>query len=66
MIVFVNGDRTALSDGMTLRQLIEARGLGTTACAAEVNKRLVPRKDHDRTILQDGDSVELVTLIGGG
>jgi sulfur carrier protein len=66
MIVFINGERTALPDNTTLRQLIERRGLGATACAAEVNKRLVPRKQHEETCLQDGDSVELVTLIGGG
>ncbi len=66
MIVFVNGERLALPDGMTLRQLIERQGLGAAACAAEVNKRLIRRGEHEKTVLQDGDSVELVTLIGGG
>lgn len=66
MIVFVNGERVALREGMTLRELIERRGLGAKACAAEVNKRLVPRKEHERTLLAEGDAVELVTLIGGG
>lgn len=66
MVVIVNGERAALPEGMTLRELIERRGLGATACAAEVNKRLVPRKEHERTVLVEGDAVELVTLIGGG
>lgn len=56
----------ALPDGMTLRQLIERQGLGSAACAAEVNKRLIRRSEQETTLLQDGDSVELVTLIGGG
>jgi sulfur carrier protein len=66
MVVIVNGKRLAVPEGMTLRELIERQGLGAAACAAEVNKRLVPRKDQAMTILQEGDSVELVTLIGGG
>lgn len=66
MIVIVNGERMALPEGMTLRGLIERQGLGSAACAAEVNKRLVPRREQESTLLQDGDQVELVTLIGGG
>ena len=33
---------------------------------SEVNKRIVPRKRHESTQLNEGDKVELVTLVGGG
>jgi len=36
------------------------------AFAVEVNRRVVPRRDHAATLLQDGDSIEIVTLVGGG
>jgi thiamine biosynthesis protein ThiS len=31
-----------------------------------VNKGLVPKREHDGRRLEDGDRVELVTLVGGG
>jgi thiazole synthase len=34
--------------------------------AVELNQTVVPRADHERTALQDGDTVEIVTLVGGG
>lgn len=66
MIVTVNGKAEELPAGSTLRQLIERAGLGDKACAAEVNKQLVPRKEHTSRQLKDGDVVELVSLVGGG
>ena len=35
-------------------------------CAVEVNRTLVPRSRHESHQLQDGDRVEVVTLVGGG
>jgi sulfur carrier protein len=34
--------------------------------AVEVNLEVVPRAEHRDTILNDGDRVEVVTLVGGG
>lgn len=66
MIVTVNGTPTDLPDPTTIRQLIERMGLGKAACAAEVNKALVPKREHLTTELKPGDTVELVSLVGGG
>lgn len=66
MTVVVNGTSHDLPEGTTLRQLIERLGLHTSACAAEVNKSLVPRREHESKALQQGDRIELVTLVGGG
>lgn len=66
MELTINGKPERVPDGTTLRALIERLGLGKSACAAEVNQRLVPRREHESTPLADGDRVELVTLVGGG
>ena len=34
--------------------------------AVEVNREVVPRKAHASTPLSEGDSIEVVTLVGGG
>lgn len=66
MLVTVNGKAMELPEPTTVRQLIEKLDLGKAACAAEVNRRLIPHKEHPDRLLQPGDVVELVSLVGGG
>jgi thiamine biosynthesis protein ThiS len=66
MTVVVNGKEQEVPDGTTVRQLVERLGLGGSPCAAEVNKDLVPRREHESRRLKPGDHVEIVTLVGGG
>ena len=66
MNVQINGEEQDIPAGTTVRALIERLGLGGQACAAEVNKRVVPKKEHGERELCEGDMVELVTLVGGG
>ena len=61
----LNG-QTRDTDARTVRELIEQLGYGQQAVAVEVNRQLVPRKQHEQTELNDGDEIELVTLVGGG
>lgn len=64
--IVVNGESLGVPAAETVRSLIERRGLGAGACAAEVNGKLVPRREHETRQLAMGDRVELVTLVGGG
>jgi sulfur carrier protein len=66
MVVHVNGERRDVPGETTVADLIRLVGLVDAACAAEVNKALVPKKRHVETVLRDGDRVELVSLVGGG
>lgn len=66
MKVTVNGQERELPAGTSVRSLIEQMGLARQACAAEVNKELVPRREHESRAIKDGDRVELVSLVGGG
>lgn len=53
-------------DARTVRDLLVAMGLEQQAVAVEVNRRVVPKRLHEETPLNDGDTIELVTLVGGG
>jgi len=66
MRVTVNSEPRELPPGTTLAQLIVELGLDGAPCAAEVNRALVPKREHDGRRLEEGDTVELVTLVGGG
>lgn len=66
MRIVVNGQPTELPEGVSVRDLLERLGLKDAPCAAEVNRELVPRREHTRRTLREGDVVEVVTLVGGG
>ncbi len=67
MTLTVNGEEIRLDhERLTVEDLVALRGMRGAACAVEVNKSLVPRRDRETRELQDGDTVEIVTLVGGG
>ena len=65
MKLIVNGKEKDVAVS-TVRDLVVELGLGEQPVAVEVNKAVVPRKEHDAKVLNEGDIVELVTLVGGG
>jgi thiamine biosynthesis protein ThiS len=64
--IVVNGEARMVAAGVTVADLIRELGLSKAACAAEVNKKLVPRREQGTRRLEEKDAVELVTLVGGG
>ena len=64
--VTVNAEQLTLPDHCTLAELLARLGKDPARLAVERNELVVPRADHARTTLADGDRVEIVTLVGGG
>ena len=64
-VLEVNGE-TQKTDAATVADLLSELGLAGQAVAVEVNRAVVPRKQHGEAELNEGDKVELVTLVGGG
>ena len=61
----VNGDTLTL-DGSTVADLVAQLQLQGRRLAVEVNRDIVPKSEHARHHLNDGDVVEIVHAIGGG
>lgn len=66
MEVLVNGQSQEVAEGTTVAQLLAERGMLASHVAVEVNLQLVPRDTHAQRVLQEGDRLEVVTLVGGG
>ncbi len=66
MQVTVNGQPRDLPAGATIAELLQSLQLSPRQVAVEVNLELVPRGRHAEHRLQDGDRLEVVTLVGGG
>ena len=61
----VNGEAKN-TEATTVQALLAELGLAGQAVAVELNQAVVPKKQHGQATLNDGDQVELVTLVGGG
>ncbi len=66
MNVIVNGETRDLEDGCTVSRLVEELRLGDAPCAVEVNRTVIRKAEHVSTTLGEGDTIEIVTLVGGG
>ena len=66
MTITLNGEPRELTDGTTMAQLLEQLALEPRRVAVERNRQLLPRRLYGDTVLADGDSLEIVTLVGGG
>ena len=65
--IVVNGREEECPAGTTVAGLVaRLEPARARACAVEVNRALVPRARHAERRLEDGDRVEIVTLVGGG
>jgi len=66
MQIQVNGEPLDARDCRTLGELVERLGLAEKRIAVELNMEIIPRGEHAKTPLSEGDRVEIVHAIGGG
>jgi thiamine biosynthesis protein ThiS len=66
MKIVFNGEGREVRSGMTIAELLDELSLDPKRVAVEVNLDLAPRDRHAQTPLQEGDQLEVVTLVGGG
>jgi len=64
-MITVNGEKIQTKT-TCLNELLSEMKLSDKLCAVEVNNELIPFKERDTYVLQDGDTVEVVSLVGGG
>ncbi len=66
LIITLNGQQREFPVGTTIAGLLRELSVRSEFVAVERNREIVPRARHEVVPLQDGDIVEVVTLVGGG
>lgn len=66
MEVRVNGVMKTLDEGTTLPALLASLGLGAGWVVVERNGEALLRSETERTVLADGDVLEIVRAVAGG
>ncbi len=61
-----NGQTLDVPSGTTVAQLLELAEIRSRLVAVEVNLEILPQPAHATHALGAGDTIEVVTLVGGG
>lgn len=64
--ITINGEKKAVTEGLSLAELVEQLGFDRRRIAVEINREVVPGARHPQQPVAEGDAVEIVTLVGGG
>ena len=64
--ITINAEPLAFSSPMSVADMLRQLGRDPKRLAVEVNEMVVRREDHEGRPLNDGDRIEIVTLVGGG
>ncbi len=66
MKLTLNGEERIMEDGISVFDMLSRLEIERRGIAVEVNRTVVPKGRHEETILKDGDSVEVIRMVGGG
>ena len=66
MKINVNGENKECPTRSSVSKLLENLDIDNRYIAVELNHKIVPRTQFNEMILQENDSLEIVTFVGGG
>ncbi|KQM22007.1 sulfur carrier protein ThiS [Novosphingobium sp. Leaf2] len=66
LLLTVNGEPRRIAPGSSIADLVTGLGLDPQKVAVERNGEIAPRSQLAHTILDSGDTLEIVHFVGGG
>jgi len=66
LTILLNGKPVEVDPETTVGRLVDRAVPDRSRVAVECNREIVLRGDYDATAVEEGDRIEIVTLMGGG
>ena len=66
LAIRVNGEPRRIPAGISITRMLRELGLDPLRVAVERNLAVVPRSTLANTVVEDGDTFEIVHFVGGG
>ena len=66
IMISVNGEKMQCPVNMNLKEFLESRGYYIKFVATECNGQIIPKAAYEKEIVEDGDTLEVVSFVGGG
>jgi thiamine biosynthesis protein ThiS len=64
--IWVNGEKKNVSKGLSVQGLLRELEVPEEVVIVERNRKIVSKKQYDMEVVEPGDKLELVRLMGGG
>jgi sulfur carrier protein len=64
--MWVNGEQKTIPSELNMTQFLEHIGTNPRLVAVEYNGEILHRQNWVHTKIQEGDRLEIVTIVGGG
>ena len=65
-IVKLNGEEIQIIEGKNLMEFLQESKYDTKKIALELNGEIIPKATYGNVFLKNGDSIEVVSFVGGG
>ncbi|MBO5071391.1 MAG: sulfur carrier protein ThiS [Eubacterium sp.] len=65
-MVTINGEKRVDCEGLSVTEMLKREGYETSRIAIEINGVIISKKEFNETLLHSGDSIEVVSFVGGG
>ncbi len=66
MLISLNGEKKTVPDNLTVIELLEHLKIQPQRVAVELNLDIVKKDKYAAIAIKDGDSLEVVSFMGGG
>ena len=67
-MIRINGENVAFAEvsSLSLLDYLEKEGFNRDYLVVEINEIIIPKKNYAQHFFHDGDSVEIISFVGGG
>lgn len=65
-MIKVNGKEINIVNVISLEELLIKEGYSLEKIVIELNDNIVPKSQYRQTNIKDGDSLEVISFVGGG
>ncbi len=66
MELMVNGKKLEVAEGATITALLEQLNINPLRVAVQLNLEVIKRERYEKTALNQGDRLEIITFMAGG
>jgi thiamine biosynthesis protein ThiS len=64
--LYLNGTKILLDNDINLLTFLETQNLFKKQIAIAINGSVIQKKEYKKTIIREGDKIEVVHAVGGG
>jgi sulfur carrier protein len=66
MEITVNGEKQTFGTAVTVTGFLEDLGIDPETVVIERNLDILMLEDHGKTVLEEGDNIEIIRMVDGG